>query len=130
MKGFIPWKYPGGEPTPWEYMTVGDGTYEVGDALTCTSGVLELASGTTAPSYICMFDGKLTSNTSGKPVIRVDKDVIYQTELSTASSSLTIGTKYTIAATSDSITATDTSGIAEVVAFDGKAKGDTVYVRF
>lgn len=130
MKGFIPYKYPDGQPTPFEYLTVGDATYEVGDGLDFTSGVLELCTATSAPEYICMFDGVLAADTAGKPVIKVDSDVIYESELSVDSDSIAIGTKYTISSTSDKVTATTSSGVAEVVGYEGTKAGNTVYVRF
>ncbi len=130
MKGFIPYKYPDGQPTPFEYMTVGDGTYKVGDALGFTGGVLELITGgTTAPEYLSMFDGTLAAN-AVKPVIKVDKDVVYESELSENSAGIAAGAKYTLAASGDSVTATTAGGVAEVIGYSGKGVGDTVYVRF
>jgi hypothetical protein len=41
-----------------------------------------------------------------------------------------VGTKYTIAADGEMITATTESGVAEVMSYDGTAMGSKVRVRF
>lgn len=56
--------------------------------------------------------------------------MIYQVTLIASNASLAVGNKYTIGADSASITTTTTDGVAKVVAFDGTAAGDKVYVTF
>ena len=102
---------------------------KVGDALIFSSGAAALATGTSAPVYISAAASAASDTARQIPVIRVDKATVYQTKLSEASAAIAAGTKYTRATTGDSISATATGGVAEVVSFDGKAEGDFVRVR-
>ena len=102
---------------------------KAGDALVLSSGTAALAAGTNTPVYISMASSAASDAARQIPVIRVDKATVYQTKLSEASSSIAVGAKYTLAETGDSITATTTGGVAEVVSFDGMAEGDFVRVR-
>ena len=120
-----------GRVLPWEYLPAGAITPKVGMALTQTSGNLALAAGSTAPTYICMREQE-TAMTAGDllPVVRVQPDVIFETELSAAGTSLKVGQKVTVATDGLSVTATTTDGIAEIVEILGTAIGDKVRVRF
>ena len=117
---------------PWQELELTAGAsaaieLSVGTAMTASG----IATGTTAPKYISMSTQKIEANETAKvPVIPADADVIFETVLSADSASIAVGTKYTIDTTGGMITATSTSGVAEVVSFDGKAKGDKVRVRF
>lgn len=134
MKGFFPDQSDHGAVTPFEYLPCGAITPKAGLALVLTNGLLALATGTTAPTYICMKDAD-AAVTAGTiiPVVRVDKDRIYETTNSAAFSSAKIGTKVTLHTDGLQVTATTTNGVAEIVDFDDKAKSDaggTVHVRF
>lgn len=120
-----------GRALPWEYLPAGTITPKVGMALTQTSGNLALASGTTKPTYISMREQE-NALTAGDliPVVRVQPDVIFETELSAAGTSLQVGQKVTIATDGLRVTATTTEGIAEIVEILGTAIGDKVRVRF
>lgn len=120
-----------GHVLPWEYIPAGAITPKVGMALTMNSGNLAIASGTTAPTYICMRneDAAVAAGTV-IPVVRVSKDTIYETELSAAGTSLKIGQKVTVATDGLRVTATTTDGVAEIVEILGTAAGDKVRVRF
>jgi hypothetical protein len=100
-------------------------SYEVGDALIVTSGKLAKAGTTDKPEYIS------AQKASGKDVLsvyQVESNQEYETTLSTAGT-LVVGTKVTLSSASE-VTATTTSGVAEVVSVAGSAKGDKVVVRF
>ena len=126
---FLPYSYDHTKPDAFEYLPAAAGSVEVGMALAFSGGKLQKVSGTTKPEYLCMAD--LTAEAGETiPVIRVSDDTIYETELSADSASIALGTKYTIDATGTMITATSASGVAEVVAFDGKTAGAKVRVRF
>ena len=114
-----------------EYLPAGAITPVIGLALTVTGGQLAVASGTTVPAYICQRTQEATL-TAGDilPVIRVLPDMIFATTWSVAASSVHIGDKVTLSADGLQVTATTTSGVAEVVGMDGTAAGDTVCVRF
>lgn len=129
--GFAPKFYDDGGHAPFEYLPVSTGeTVALGEALVLTSGKLTKCGATTAPTYIAMEP--VTSAPAGTKiaVIRVQKNVIYETELKAASASIAAGAKYTLHTDGLGITATTTSGVAEVVDWDGKASGDAVRVRF
>lgn len=114
-----------------EYLPAGAITPKIGMALVMTAGNLAVCGATTAPAYISMCE-KDTACTAGDiiPVIRVQKDMIFETEFSVAATAIKAGDKVTLAADGLSVTATTTSGVAEVVYMDGTAKGDMCRVRF
>lgn len=99
--------------------------YAVGDALIITAGKLAKAGSTDKPEYIA------AEKATGKDVLsvyQVESNQEYETTLSTAGT-LVVGSKVTLSSASE-VTATTTSGVAEVVAVAGSAKGDKVIVRF
>lgn len=114
-----------------EYLPCSAITPKVGMALVQTSGNLVLASGTTAPAYISMCE-RDTACTAGEliPVVRVQKDIIFGVPAQAAMTSVKLGDKVTIYTDGLQVTATTTSGVAEVVGMDGTAAGSTVLVRF
>ena len=131
---FVPVKNDTGAPTPWEELPCSAITPKVGMAMVMSSGKLAIATGTTAPTYICMCekDAAVAADTL-IPVQRVEPGNIYETTLSAAGSALNLGDKVTLHASNGmQVTATTTSGVAEIVEFmtDGKASGDAVRVRF
>lgn len=120
-----------GRVLPWEYLPAGAITPKVGMALTQTNGNLALASGTTVPTYISMREQDTALNAGDLiPVVRVQKDTIFETELSAAGTSLKVGQKVTIATDGLRVTATTTEGIAEIVEILDTAVGGKVRVRF
>ena len=114
-----------------EYLPVSAITPKVGMALVQTSGNLALASGTTAPTYISMCERK-EACTAGDliPVVRVQKDIIFGVPAQAAMTSVKLGDKVTIHTVVGQVTATTTSGVAEVVGMEDTAAGSTVLVRF
>ena len=114
-----------------EYLPCSAITPKVGMALVQTSGNLALASGTTAPTYISMCE-RDTACTAGEliPVVRVQKDIIFGVPAQAAMTSVKLGDKVTIYTDGLQVTATTTSGVAEVVGMNGTAAGSTVLVRF
>lgn len=114
-----------------EYLPASAITPKVGMALTQTTGQLALATGATAPTYIsmCEKDGECTAGDI-IPVIRVNHDMIFETEFSAAADSVKLGSKVTLNTDALKVTATTTSGVAEVVYMDGTASGSMCRVRF
>lgn len=129
---FIPFKYDKHGRPPIEYLPAGAIVTTPGLPLYFDTGALAVAAATQAPAYICLHDSAGATLSSGTliPVEHISKDTVYQSVLSANSSSIALGVKYTIATGGAGVTATTTNGVAEVVGFDGKAAGDTVYVRF
>lgn len=120
-----------GHALPWEYLPCSAIAPKVGMALTQSGGNLALASGTTAPTYISMTERE-NACTAGDliPVVRVQKDTVYETELSAAGTSLKVGQKVTLATDGLRVTATTTEGVAELVEIIGTEIGGKVRVRF
>lgn len=120
-----------GRNMPLEYLPCGAIQPKIGLALTQASGNLAIASGTTRPTYICMTE-RAAAVTAGEiiPVVRVGADVIFETTNSAAFTSVKQGDKVTISGDGLEVTATTTSGVAEVIDFDGTAVGSKVRVRF
>lgn len=113
-----------------EYLPASTITPKVGMALTMRSGKLEVASGSSTPLYISVIE-KSRACKSGEiiPVIRVGKDIIFETSFSVDPSSLNVGDKVTIDSSGMNVTATKTSGVAEIVYMDMDA-GAMCRVRF
>lgn len=114
-----------------EYLPCSAITPKVGMAMVQSSGNLALASGTTAPTYISMCERK-EACTAGDliPVVRVQKDIIFGVPAQAAMTSVKLGDKVTIHTDGLQVTATTTSGVAEVVGMEDTAAGSTVLVRF
>lgn len=115
-----------------EYLPCGAIAPKVGMALVQSAGNLAIATGTTAPTYISMCE-KDSACTAGDiiPVIRVSKDMVFETTFSAAATSIKLGNKVTLHASDGmSVTATTTDGVAEVVYMDGTASGAMCRVRF
>ena len=114
-----------------EYLPCSAITPKVGMAMVQASGNLALASGTTAPTYISMCERK-EACTAGDliPVVRVQKDIIFGVPAQAAMTSVKLGDKVTIYTDGLQVTATTTSGVAEVVGMEDTAAGSTVLVRF
>lgn len=114
-----------------EYLPCGAIKPQIGMALVQTSGKLAAATGTNAPKYISMCsrdsaceDGEII------PVIRVNADMVFETTLAVAGTALKPGDKVTLHTDGLQVTATTTSGVAEITAMDGTAAGSAVCVRF
>lgn len=121
-----------GHPLPLESLPCGAITPKLGMALTQSSGNLAIATGTTKPTYISMVD-RDTACTAGEliQVVRVSPDTIFETTFSATATSIKPGDKVTLHASNGlQVTATTTSGVAEVISMDGTASGDAVRVRF
>lgn len=114
-----------------EYLPASAITPKVGMALTQSGGQLALASGTTAPTYLSMCE-KDSACTAGDiiPVIRVNRDMIFETTFAAAATSIKLGDKVTLHTDGEQVTATTTNGVAEVVYMDGTASGSMCRVRF
>ena len=124
-----------GRVPPIEYLPCSAITPKVGMALLQSSGNLAIATGANAPTYISMVD-KDSACTAGDliPVIRVGKDIIFETVNSATFGSINKGDKVTLHASDGlQVTATKTNGVAEVIDFDAAAAtatGKRVLVRF
>lgn len=119
----------GGHILGWEKLPAAAITPQVGLALTMTDGELTVASGETAPTYMCMSeeDAPVEAGTMIH-VVRVTEDQIWETTFS-ASGAVEPGDKVTVSADGLEVTGT-TGGAAEIVEMEGTEVGDWVRVRF
>ena len=132
MRGFIPYSSEDGRVPPWQYLPATAIKPSLGMALVLSSGKLAIATGTTRPAYISMFEAPATL-TAGDiiPVIPVERDQIFETTCSASLSGAAVGAKVTLHASNGcQVTGTTTSGVAEIVAKDGDASGSRVLVKF
>ncbi len=102
---------------------------KVGMPLKWNSGELTSCSATNAPEFICMTN----NDTAVIPVIRVDKDMIFETTMDWGSTTIAAGAKpgakVTIDTTNWGVTDTTTSGVAELVTVSA-TDGGLCRVRF
>lgn len=129
---FLPHITDGGRCPGIEYLPCGAITPKIGMALTQSSGNLAIATGTTKPTYISLCEyGSAVSSGTIIPVMRVEDDTVFETSFSAAATSINVGDLVTLHASSGmQVTATTTSGVAEIVYMDGTASGDMCRVRF
>lgn len=116
---------------PIEYKTATAGeSYAVGEALKQSGGKVTLCSGTTKPEYICVGP----ANDAGEvPCVAVQDYMEFQTTLAVApadSATIGVGDKVTIHTDGMQVTATKTSGVAQIVRVDGQTVGSVVVVKF
>ena len=134
---FIPIKSTDGAMTPFEYIEAAAGTYQVGQLLNVTGGKLAAiaADQATTPPYVCMQSGTVKAGEQ-LAVARVGEKYIFETELATAATAVTVGTKIQVASgglKAKYVTgASDAAvpGTFEVVSLDGTAAGSKVRGRF
>lgn len=110
-----------------EYLPCGAVTPKVGMTMNLSGGSLVGCTGTNKPNYVCL---SAAAKDGMVQVMRVHRDMVFQTEWSAAASSIKLGNKVTIDGYGLAVTATTTDGVAEVVAIEGTAVGDKCYVRF
>ena len=115
---------------PWEYYPAAAGTYEVGQMLQMSNGQLAAltAATKTTPPYVCMAR---TTVAAGEvlPVIRVQKDMIFETQLSAEAASAAVGSMLEVTAGGLEVDAA-ASGTFEAVFIEDTAAGSTVRGRF
>lgn len=120
-----------GNTPPIVYMQPTDGeTYQVGEALKLASGKVTLCSGAVAPSHVCV--GPIDDN-GVVPCVEVQKYMEFETTLGVApadSATIGVGDKVTLHTDGMQVTATKTSGVAEVTGIDGQTVGSRVTVKF
>ena len=120
-----------GNTPPIVYMQPTDGeTYQVGEALKLASGKVTLCIGAAAPSHVCV--GPIDDN-GVVPCVEVQKYMEFETTLGVApadSATVGVGDKVTLHTDGMQVTATKTSGVAEVTGIDGQTVGSRVTVKF
>lgn len=104
---------------------------EVGMAMVLSGGVLAKASGTTRPTHISMHE-RDTACESGEMIytIRAESDITFETTFAADPAALKVGDKVTVYTDGAQVTATTTSGVAEIVNILEAKTGGKVLVRF
>lgn len=106
-------------------------TYKIGDALVMSGGVLEKATGTTSPQYICACNYEAPASVQEDiAVYLIDPMHEYETTFSADPNSINEGDKVTIHTDAAQVTATTTSGIVTVLKKIGNASGSKCIVKF
>lgn len=104
---------------------------EVGMALIMSGGQLVKATGTTKPAYICVTHrDAAVAEGENIQVLRVNPGTIFETTFAAAATAVKAGSKVTIHTDAMNVTATTEGGVAEIVAMNGTAAGDSCLVRF
>lgn len=120
-----------GMTPPIEYKTAtASETYAVGEALKVAGGAVTKCTGAVKPAYVCVGP----ANAAGEvPCVAVQDYMEFETTLGVApadSATVAVGSKVTLHTDGMQVTATTTSGVAEVLAIDGQTVGSRVVVRF
>lgn len=115
---------------PWEYYPAAAGAYKVGQMLTMTGGKLTAISAATktTPPYVCMAEKTVVAGEL-IPVMRVTKRMIFETSLSSAAASATIGSLLEVSAGGLEVDAA-AAGTFETTYIDGTDVGAMVRGRF
>lgn len=100
-----------GEP---EYYPAGAAAITQGEGLKLTSGKLVVCGATTKPTFVAL--AAAAANAASVPVIPVTPEQIYEADASVSLASAVVGTKVTLTATGDAVTATTTDGVATLLA--------------
>lgn len=107
-------------------------TYKVGDALVLSGGVLDKATGTTKPDYICACN--YTAPAEGMEPIAVQlitPGMEFETTFAADASAVTEGSYVTIHTDAAQVTATTASGVAKILKKHSTgATGTAVTVTF
>ena len=129
---FLPYKFDGSvRPQSIQYLPAAAITPKVGMALKYTTGQVDKCTGTTKPEYIALVE-KSAALTAGDviPCLRIHPDMIFAVPAQADASAVKDGSKVTIHTDGLQVTATTTSGVAEIVGREGTgAAGDILYVR-
>lgn len=120
----------GKTPIQKEYPTVAEETYTLGEALVLSNGAVTKCSATTKPEFISM-NKDVTGGEGVEIAVQViEEDMEFRVPLSAAGTGLKLGDKVTLNTDGAQVTATKTSGVAEIIGIEGTAIGDTVIVKF
>lgn len=114
------------------YLDVAEGEeVSIGEALVIESGKLTKCAATTVPKFIAMGTVAAGDSTRTVAVCRIESSHLYDVPVSEAPGDLKIGDKVTLSDDARRVTASTTSGVAEIVSLNGaETIGDKITVRF
>ena len=122
--------YKGKTPIQKELPATAAVAYKLGDALAYgADGTVVKATGTTKPEFICA--SKDFTAVAGDMVVGqvIEEDMEFKTTFSAAATSIKLGNKVTIGTNGDTVTATTSGGVAEVIEMAGTASGSECIVK-
>lgn len=127
---FSPHKHDTGAVLPWEYLPAAAGTYQAGQLMNAKNGSLAAitAASTTTPGYLCMADITVAAGEL-VPVTRIQHAETYETTLSAAAATATVGSMLEVSAGGTQVDGT-AAGSFEVTYIEGTAAGGLVRGRF
>lgn len=97
-----------------EYYPAGSTALTQGEGVKLSSGKLVVCGATTKPSFVTLAPA--AANAASVPVIPVTNQQVYEADASVSIAAAVIGTKVTLTATGDAITATTSDGVATILA--------------
>lgn len=122
--------YKGKTPIQKELDATAAESYVLGEALVLSSGKATKCGATTKPEFICA-NKDFTAASGDKVVVQViEEDMEFKTTFSATATSIVPGNKVTLHTDGAQVTATTSSGVAEVVDMRGTASGSEVIVKF
>lgn len=115
---------------PHEYYPAAAGSYKVGQMLNLSNGKLTavVAASTKTPQYVSMAKKELADGEI-LPVLRVTKDMVFETTLSAAADAVAIGSKLQVSAGGLEVD-TAAAGTFELLQIEGTDIGSVVRGRF
>lgn len=117
-------------PPPEFHAVTDEEAVEYGEALVLTSGKLTKCGATAAPAFIALKSLSAAATNRKIPVIRVEKNQVYEVPCNADPSALADGSKVTLHTDGLQVTATTTSGVVTVISKCGaSAAGDKILVR-
>lgn len=106
--------------------TTASTSYKIGDALVLSAGGLILATGTTKPEYIAAADYSApATGMEPLPAYLIAPGMEWETTFAADASAVTEGTKVTIHTDGAQVTATATSGVAQILKKHGTGAAGT-----
>lgn len=125
---FTPYTRDTGKLQPWEHLPAAAGTFQIGQALTVSDGVLVSMSGTQRPDYISMYQGTTTQDQI-IPVIRVTERLVFETTLTAEAATAKLGSKLQVSDGGLGVDG-DAEGAFHVSYIEGTAADSVVRGRF
>ena len=128
---FHVYKTDDGRDLPLEYLPCSAIAPAAGMALKLTGGNLAKCGAADLPLYISVQESAAAVTAGDRiAVVRVQPDILFETTSSAAMTGVAAGDKVQLNTNALQVTATKTSGVAEIVDMEGTAAGDRVFVRF
>lgn len=105
--------------------------YTIGEALVVTSGRLTKCGATATPEFICLKTQAAESTAvTPLPIIRVEEDMVFSCKSTATVAATLVGAKVTLHTDGLLVTATTSSGVAQITKTDGATTNSNVELMF